>query len=185
MKRTKTILTLLAICLLSAGLAVGTRAFADDDERHEREERRERSSGYSYTVPVNAAYSQECASCHFLYLPGFLPARSWEAIINGSDKHFGENLALDEPLKAELLGFLTANAAEKSDFKWSRKILRRLGSETPSRITELAYIKREHRKIKGAVFKRPSIGSHSNCGACHPHGSKGDFEEESVVIPAK
>jgi len=187
MKRTKTILTLSAICLLTAGLVVGPQAFADDDVHGERGERgvKNERGGYLYTVPQSPAYTQECASCHFLYLPGFLPARSWEAVINGSDKHFGEDLALDEALKAELLAFLTANAAEKSEFKWSAKILKRLGSETPARITDLVYIKREHRKIKAPVFKRPSIGSHSNCGACHPRGDQGDFEEETVVIPAK
>ncbi|MBI5886062.1 MAG: diheme cytochrome c [Deltaproteobacteria bacterium] len=187
MKRRKTILTLLAVCLLIAGFVAGPRALADDDERGEGRERGERNerSGYKYTVPQLPAYSQECGSCHFLYLPGFLPARSWEALINGSDKHFGEDLALDAAAKTELLAFLTANAAEKSGFKWSAKILKRLGNETPTRITELAYIKKEHRKIKEPVFKRPSIKSRSNCGACHPHGSQGDFEEGAVVIPAK
>ena len=183
MKTTKRILIMLAAGLMTIGLIAVSPVSADDDDEHRVGSGK--GGGYQYTAAQSAAYTRECASCHFLYIPGFLPERSWVAIINGSDKHFGEDLALDEAAKKEVLDFLIANSAERSDFRWSAKILKRLGSETPERITDLAYIKKEHRKIKSDVFKRPSIGTHSNCGACHPKGAQGDFEEDSVVIPAK
>ena len=80
--------------LMVAGLVAGTGAFADSDERGELNERHERNNsdrrGSSTAVPENALYKQECSSCHFLYHPGLLPERSWERVMNGTDKHFGE-----------------------------------------------------------------------------------------------
>ncbi|MBI5563239.1 MAG: diheme cytochrome c [Deltaproteobacteria bacterium] len=174
MKIGRLILPFLAAVIAVAGLAAVHPAFADDDGK--------RGAGGG-AVPENAAYKQECSSCHFLYMPGFLPGRSWEAIIKGSDKHFGENLGLDDKAKEELSAFLTANAAEKSGLEWSPKILKGIGADTPGRITEVPYIKKEHGKIKAAVFKRPAIGSFSNCGACHPKGGQGGFDEDAVSIP--
>lgn len=153
----------------------------DDHERSERNGRRgQGAAGF----PENATYRQECSSCHVLYHPGLLPARSWAAIVGGSSKHFGENLSLDDKTAAELQAYFNANSAEHSHEKFSRKILGSIGhSSTPGRITEVPYIQREHRKVGKAVFARPSIKSFSNCGACHPDAGNGDFEEDNVSIP--
>lgn len=184
MKIKKTILPLMAIGLILSGVVMGSSTFAD--ERGEREERRERGEKSSqYAAAENAAYKQECSSCHFLYLPELLPARSWQKVMNETDKHFGENLALDEKTRAEIQSFLTANSAEKANTEWAGKIVKSVGSETPTRITEVPYIVKEHRKIKEEVFKRKSIGSRSNCGACHQQGAQGNFEENAVSIPGK
>lgn len=170
-----------------AGLVAGTGAFADSDERGERNERDERSNsdrrGTSNAAPQNALYNQECSSCHFPYLPGLLPERSWERVMNSTDKHFGENLALDAATVSEIKVFLKAYSSEKTNTEWGRKITQSAGSSTPERITDIEWIKKEHRKIKPEVFKRASIGSFSNCGACHQGGLKGDFEERSIRIP--
>ncbi|MBI1911431.1 MAG: diheme cytochrome c [Deltaproteobacteria bacterium] len=176
----KTIIPFLAAGLMLTGLVAGT-GFADEDHR----ERGERHSRYMPKVAENATYKQECSSCHFLYLPGLLPARSWEAVMNNSDKHFGENLGLDENTKKEITSFLKNNSAERTDTEWSNKIMRSVGSATPERITEVPWIKKEHRRIKPEVFQRPSIGSFSNCGACHTQGAQGNFEEDAVSIPKK
>lgn len=171
---------------MAAGLAAVPFAAADSDERGERHENHHsESNGASSAVPENAIYKQECASCHFLYLPGLLPERSWERLMSSTDKHFGENLALDASAVSEIKAFLKANSSEKTGTEWGRKITRSAGSSTPERITEIEWIKKEHRKITPEIFKRASIGSFSNCGACHQGGSKGDFEEDSVRIPKK
>lgn len=158
------------------------------EERGEREERRDemkderrerRTSGF----PENALYSSECSSCHFLYHPGLLPERSWERLMENSDKHFGENLALDEKTKGEILVYLKEHSTERWKSEWSKKILKSAGDSTPERITEVPYIVRKHREIKKEVFSRASIKSFSNCGACHTAGDKGDFEEDRVKIP--
>lgn len=155
-----------------------TAAMAD----HEGGERREKSKAVQL-APENPAYKQECSSCHFLYLPGLLPARSWEALVKDSADHFGENLALDEKTSKELLSYLTANSAEKTDARWAKKIVSSLGSTTPKRIMEVPWIIKEHRGVEPEVFSRPSIGTKSNCAVCHPKGADGDFER--VRIPKK
>lgn len=182
MKIKEIVIPLMAVGILLSGLAMGSAAFAD--ERGERGERGERSEGGGkYAVVENAVYKQECSDCHFLYLPGLLSARSWEKVIKETDKHFGEKLSLDEKNKTEILSFLTANSAEKSNTEWAKKIIRSIGSDTPASISEIPYIAKEHRKIKADVFKRAAVGSPSNCGACHPQAAQGDFEEDSVSIP--
>ncbi len=131
----------------------------------------------------NATYEEECGTCHFLHLPGLLPEGSWVRIMEGSGDHFGEDLALDVELSDDILAYLKANSAETTGAKRSRKILKSLDGETPLRITEVKYIKRKHREIKAKVYKRESIGSFSNCSACHRTAAKGNFEEDNVKIP--
>ena len=45
------------------------------------------------TVP--AIVKQECAACHIVYPPQFLPKQSWVNILNNLDKHFGTDASLD------------------------------------------------------------------------------------------
>jgi diheme cytochrome c len=196
MKIKKLILPLLSAGMLAAGLANSTAVYADGHERgerHEREEgeergergeRGERNGGRLIAPADNPLYKQECSSCHFLYLPGLLPARSWEAVMGQSGKHFGEDLALDDKTVKDLTAYLTANAADRQSNRRSRRIADSIGgSSAPTRITEVPFIAREHRKISKEVFARPSIKSFSNCGACHPKGAEGNFEEDFVKIP--
>lgn len=185
MKIKNIIILLFVTGIILSGIISKGLIWADEKgeshERHEQEGRNEKEG--LYPVVENPVYKQECSSCHFLYLPGFLPARSWQEIIKNNTKHFGENLSLDEKVKDELLSYLTKYSAEHTNNEWSKKILKSIGSGTPKRITEISYIKSTHREIRPAVFKRPSIGSFSNCGACHPGGAQGDFEEDRVSIP--
>ncbi|MCC6544659.1 MAG: diheme cytochrome c [Nitrospirae bacterium] len=181
MKKINTVIPLLVAGVLLVGMISGSVVFADENKRGEREKRHK--SDRQYSVVNNPLYEQECSSCHFLYLPGLLPERSWQEIMKSSGKHFGEDLALDDTTKEEILSYLSKYSAEKSNTEWAGKILASIGSGTPVRITETQYIKRKHRKIKTEVFKRPSIGSFSNCGACHKKGAQGDFEEDGVSIP--
>lgn len=164
------------------------RRSGDHEEKGERHDiiRTQRNQDRNRaSFPESALYKQECSSCHFLYHPGLLPLKSWEAIIKNSDKHFGENLSLEDKIKDNLLNYFYEHSAEKTDSKWARRILSWSAPSVPARITELPFIIREHRKIQKSVFKRPSINSFSNCGACHPKGSEGDFDEDRVEIPAK
>ncbi len=142
----------------------------------------------------NSAYGAECADCHFLYQPWLLPARSWERVMQESNDHFGEDLALDPEAISEITAYLVANATDYTDVKneWTRRrqkgktprLMKRLGPEVPVRITELPYIVKEHDDIASGIFKRPSIQSFSNCSACHTRAEYGDYEEDRVKIPA-
>lgn len=178
MKFGKIILFIAAAMAITAFISNASLADQDDGKGSEAAGKRR-----SWRIVENKPYKQECSSCHFLYLPGLLPEKAWEAIIKGSDKHFGENLALDQKVSAEILSYLKENSAEKRTLRWSRQIMTSVGETVPERITKVPYIVRKHRKIRAEVFKRPSIASASNCGACHPKAAEGDFEEDRVSIP--
>ena len=139
-----------------------------------------------YMPPVdNELYAEECSSCHFLYLPGLLPSGSWVKVIEGAEDHFGEDLALDEESSMEILKYLKANGAETTGAKRSVRIMDSLKGATPLRITETEYIVRKHRELRDIVFKRESIGSFSNCVACHRTADEGIFSERAIKIPKR
>lgn len=133
----------------------------------------------------NETYVNECASCHFGYAPGLLPARSWQKLMSGLSDHFGDNAELDQESYAAVLKYLVENAADKSDYKRSVRINKSLAAdETPIRITETAYFKRKHRELSEETIRNiPEIGSYSNCIACHRGAETGSFNEHEIRIP--
>lgn len=135
-------------------------------------------------VVSNAKWKAECSSCHMAYHPGLLPERSWKKMMAGLDKHFGENAALDPPTRAEIEQFLISNSADRVDNRRSQRITQSIAAnEAPLRISETAYFKGKHDEISAATFKRKSIGSASNCIACHKGAEQGNFSESLVRIP--
>jgi len=108
---------------------------------------------------------------------------AWENIISGSEEHFGEDLALDKETSADLIAYLKANGAENTGAKRSVKIMRSLGPTVLERITTIPYIKKEHHGIRAKVLKRESIGTLSNCIACHRTADRGIFDEDFIKIP--
>ena len=131
----------------------------------------------------NPTYSEECGACHFLYQPALLPSGSWNKILAGLDDHFGESVVLDSDSKKIIGEYLKVNAAERSTAKCAVRIMRSVGEKTPLRITEIPYIKEKHHEIPIEVLKRESIGSLSNCSACHKTAEKGIYDDDSVGIP--
>ena len=98
--------------------------------------------------------------------------------------HFGENASLDEAARTRILAYLAGNSAEASRSKMSRRILSSMrDTETPLRISDTPYFKRQHDEFPPNVFKRKSIASPANCAACHPEAENGDFNEHRVKIP--
>ncbi len=137
-------------------------------------------------APVNnELYAKECGACHFAYQPGLLPARSWKKLMSGLDDHFGENAELDAEELRQITAYLVENAADRSDYKRSRKMARSIPPDaTPLRITEVPYFKREHREIpRRMVSENPKVGSLANCDACHSRVKLGSFEEDEINIP--
>jgi hypothetical protein len=133
---------------------------------------------------TNSAYLKECGACHFAFQPQLLPKRSWEKIMGSLENHFGDSATLDEATRSGILDYLVKNSADKSSSKVSGKLLASIGkSEAPIRITDTGYFKRKHDEVRAAVFKRKSIGTASNCVACHLTAEKGDFDEHKVKIP--
>ncbi len=137
-------------------------AFADEGER---------------MPPVaHAATEAECSACHMAYPAGFLPARSWTAIMASLDDHFGENAAVDDATRADIEAYLVANAADAGGR--APGLLRGTDPQTtPLRITELPWFVREHgREVSQQMLQR--AGSMSNCTACHRGAAQGSFEDD-------
>lgn len=184
-------LLLVGISLLGAVLAPLGRA--DDDEareygRRENEEHGERQRWVfalrRAVEPVqNAAYAKECGACHMAYQPALLPARSWTVLLGRLDDHFGHDASLSKQTTAELRAYVTANAAESSRGETAYRILRSLNGKTPTRITEVPFIRRIHSELSPRVFERTAVGSLANCSACHRHAEQGVYSEEDVAIP--
>ena len=128
----------------------------------------------------NANWKTECGACHMTYHPGLLPARSWRKMMDGLDKHFGQNASLDPIPQKEITSFLVKFSADQGNTKYAKSIP---AASTPLRITETAWFKREHREVRAEVWKRAKIGSASNCMACHKGAEQGDFSEDKVAIP--
>src|ERR1044071_4690054 len=61
----------------------------------------------------NATYEKECGSCHFACQPGWLPDRSWRALMGSLDKHFGESIKLAPAKQEELLRHLIDHSADR------------------------------------------------------------------------
>ncbi|MFQ5901429.1 MAG: cytochrome b/b6 domain-containing protein [Thermodesulfobacteriota bacterium] len=130
-------------------------------------------------------WEAECSeACHGTFHPTLLPAESWKGIFNNLTDHYGEDASLDMETEKDILAFLVRNSAEHSMTEASRKILRYLDKdELPLRITETAYWKEKHSRIKDKVFLREAIYSRINCEACHIDATSGLFEDRNIHIP--
>jgi len=173
MTRTITLLLIAATASTFIGLAA-----ADEDHRPWR-----RSTD---VAPANdPAYVSECGDCHLAYPPGLLPARSWRAIMEGLDNHFGDNAGLDTAMQRQILDYLTQNSADHADYPLSRKIARRLApGDAPLRISELSFFRREHDELTPAMVRdNPEVGRFSRCNACHRRAEQGSFREREIDIP--
>lgn len=182
--------TLMKVTLLAAlGLGCVHSAMADDDEgggrwwkwgKSERNEggrnRNEGGNGgggmYSAAPP---AYQKECASCHMAYPAGLLPAGSWQHMMANLSQHFGNDASLDAASTTAITQYLTSNSGT----------YKRVNEMPPQdRITQSYWFSRKHDKhVNPSTWARKSIGSRSNCVACHQGAEQGNFNEHSVNIP--
>ncbi|WP_296449658.1 diheme cytochrome c [Rhodoferax sp. UBA5149] len=127
-------------------------------------------------APVLPKYQQECASCHLAYPAGMLPAASWQRVMSSLGQHYGTDASLDAASVRELSSWLKTNAGS----------YKRVSEEPPQdRITKSAWFLRQHRdgEVPAGVWKRASVGSPSNCTACHGNAAQGNFNEHDVRIP--
>ena len=132
-------------------------------------------SGRMLPRDMPAAYNAECAACHTAYPPGMLPARSWQRIMTGLDKHYGTDASLDVATVQQLSAWLQTRAGT----------YKRVAEEPPQdRITRSAWFERKHRKIEPAVWKHTSVKSAANCAACHTGADKGDYDDDNLRFPA-
>ncbi len=127
-------------------------------------------------VPLLPVYKQECSACHVAYPAGMLPAASWKRLMGGLNKHYGTDASLDEKSLDEISGWLDGHAGT----------YKRVSEMPPEdRITKSAWFIRKHneREVSPAIWKRASVGSASNCIACHTNAAQGSFSEREIKIP--
>jgi len=186
----KCIILLIALSFMANG--VFHAALADHNEHKERKRHQKRfrnsseDDGKRHLKPVdNPTYKENCGDCHFAYQPELLPSGSWEKILAGLGDHFGEEIEIDQESKKIITEYLKANSAEYSSAKRAVKIMRSLGGQTPMRITDVPYIRHKHEDddIPADAFTRKSVGSMSNCIACHTTAENGIYDDDQVVIP--
>jgi mono/diheme cytochrome c family protein len=163
----------IGFALLLCLFAMSTIASADDDDAP------------SKATAKNALYEEECGSCHMAYPPGFLPARSWGKIMANLQDHFGENAELSESAVADLTNYLTENASDRVNIRFYSKFSSSIrGGETPLRITDVPYFKKEHREIPLRLTRdNPEVLSLSQCQKCHTRAASGSFGEGEIKIP--
>ncbi len=127
-------------------------------------------------TPLLPKYRQECAACHIAFPVGMLRAASWQRLMTNLNKHYGADASLDAASMQEIGGWLKTNAGS----------YKRVNEQPPKdRITKSAWFLQKHREgeVPAAAWKRPSVGSPSNCAACHPNAAKGNFNEPNIAIP--
>lgn len=112
-----------------------------------------------------------------------LPSASWGKLLGNLDDHFGQTLDVDSETLATLMDYLGGNSADKSSSRQAAKIMISLGGGVPIRITDVPYIRDQHHEISSDVFSRNSIGSLSNCSACHRTAENGVYDDDFVEIP--
>lgn len=130
-------------------------------------------------------YKTECASCHFGYQPGLLPAKSWTKLMGDLSNHFGTDASLEAVDNQRILKYLVENSAEKStQYKRSKKINDSIAvNETPIAVSKTKYFVRKHREISKRLIVQKEVKSLSNCMACHTTADKGIYSERAIKIP--
>lgn len=134
-------------------------------------------AGDHHLLPAGmpAAYPQECGSCHAAYPPGMLPAASWQRIMAGLGQHYGTDASTDAATARQLDAWLQAHAGT----------YKRVAAAPPQdRITRSAWFERKHRKIDPGVWQHPGVKSAANCAACHAGAERGDYDDDSLQVPA-
>ena len=120
------------------------------------------------------AWQDECAACHIAFPPALLPAASWKRVMNGLDKHYGVDAAMDAQTTAQIAAWLQSEAGTG---KRARE------EPAQDRITRSAWFVRKHDEVRADAWKRASVKSPANCAACHTGAERGDYDEDNVRIP--
>ena len=143
------------------------------------------SSDAYFPMPEGKTYIEECGGCHTAYAPGLLPARSWNKIMSGLSRHFGDDASLDAKTREQLTAALVALAADSSA---ANPLMQRINaaipaSITPDRISQSGFFGFMHDEVPNSIWRRPRIGTPSNCMACHTKTEAGRYLEREVQIP--
>lgn len=127
------------------------------------------------TDPVT---KQACGECHMAFQPAFLPAASWERIMDNLSSHFGEDASMAPAKAATVRRVLVEGAGDRQGGKVARKYMTGVQpGGAPLRITENPAFQRKH-GFPASTWARPEVMTRSNCPACHKAADRGDYEED-------
>jgi hypothetical protein len=138
------------------------------------------AGGDERVAPVSdPVVKKECGSCHMVFPPQFLPARSWQKLVDGLSSHFGEDVTLPAEQRAAVLERLRSMAADAPGAgRAGSKFLAGLApGETPLRITETPRWVKKHGRIRPEKWTSPAVKSKLNCAACHKQAEAGVYED--------
>ncbi len=162
-------------------------AHADDDEAGEHGEHGEggERGGDSVAPVTDATWRAECGSCHTPYAPGLLPVRSWTVLLGDLPHHFGEDASVSEPALTALRAVASARGADVSPEPLSVRLAAATRGTTPLRISEIPWLRGEHREEIPAsrVVGNPAVRSWAACAACHPDAVAGRYDEGRARVP--
>lgn len=138
------------------------------------------ANAQDYMVPVSDPTTlAECTECHMAFPAGFLPARSWQLVLDGLKDHFGENATISDASRTAITTYLVANAVDSGvvSSRTASRILRDISADmTPLRISDLPWWENEHEgEVSKAEWERAK--SPANCVACHRDAERGYFED--------
>jgi hypothetical protein len=144
--------------------ALATPAFAGDD----------------WVPPVkDSLVLKECGACHMAFQPAFLPARSWNRMMDGLAEHFGEDASLPADKAKAIRDYYGAHAGDVVPQGRARAYMRWVApGGTPQRITENPDFLRKHDRIAERVWKDPKVVTKSNCLACHRGAEQGWYDDD-------
>lgn len=162
-----------ALCLVSV-FGAALPALAIDDLF----ERRADNPLSGFQPAQDARYQKECSGCHFVYLPGMLPARSWTLLFDRLDKHFGESIDLQGEARDAIRRYLVDNAADRSPYSGSKVLMESLPADfTPQRVQSMPRLRSSHRVMREVIARNGNVKTRTfvNCDACHQRAEAGDF----------
>lgn len=134
-------------------------------------------AGDDWVPPIkNPLVQKECGSCHMAFQPAFLPARSWNRMMDELPRHFGEDASLPTDKAQSIREYMTANAGDVMTRGRAGKYMQWVEpGASPQRITENPDFLRKH-QFSERVWKDPKVVTKSNCLACHFGADKGWYE---------
>jgi cytochrome b len=127
----------------------------------------------------DAAWNDECGSCHLAYHPSLLPARSWARTFAEQESHFGEDLGLSNEALQHLQAYAARNAAEAlaSPVAW-KMATTVAAAQAPLRISATAYWEERHASLEAATWERVRRAA---CGECHRDAEAGTFAPGALI----
>jgi cytochrome b len=127
----------------------------------------------------DAAWNDECGSCHLAYHPSLLPARSWARTFAEQDSHFGEDLSLGEESLQHLQDYAARNAAEALASPVAWKMATSIAAaQAPLRISTTAYWEERHASVDSEIWKRVRRAA---CAKCHRDAEAGTFAPGATI----